>query len=64
MFIAAGARKKCRTAEHPYIIYFVQCTTIQEVTLQPENMPLFAYKAYPFDVMEACIQQYYSTDAA
>jgi hypothetical protein len=37
---------------------------IKEVTLQPENFPLFAYKAYPFDVMEACIQQYYSTDAA
>jgi hypothetical protein len=28
---------------------------IQEVTPQHENFPLFGYKAYPFNVLEACI---------
>lgn len=60
MFIVAGAWKMCRTAIHPYIINFAQCTMIQEVTPQPKYLPLFAYKAYPFDVLEACIADAYS----
>jgi hypothetical protein len=59
MFIVAGAQKKCRTASHPYMINFVQCTMIQEVTPQPENFPLYPYFKVSFILHYICHWVFY-----
>jgi hypothetical protein len=44
-FIVADVQNKYRVADHPYRIKITQCSKVQEIIPQPDNLPLFSYNA-------------------
>jgi hypothetical protein len=49
--MVGNARPKYKTTDHPYRIRFTQYTRVKQVVPEPENFPLIAHKARPFDVL-------------
>ena len=56
-FMVINARNTYRVADHAFRIKIGQQTKIKEIHPPPEDFPIYAYNAKPFDIHEKRLRQ-------